>query len=242
MTSLFHSINPLFVLSGFCVGALVGMTGVGGGSLMTPILILLFGIHPATAVGTDLLYAGTTQAGGTLVHGVYQTIEWRIVGRLAAGSIPATVLTIMALSHITVTGDGSHALFNDVLGVALLLTAIVLLFRRWILSTYAAYIGEIGASKTKVLTIAVGAALGGACIDFVSWSGRHRRHRPAPAISAFTDAADRWLGYCSCSAIDACWRDRPFDAGHRGLAHSCLSTYWLLARRIPGRALFHPVA
>jgi len=158
--NLLHWINLLYTLSGFCVGALVGMTGVGGGSLMTPILILLFGVHPATAIGTDLLYAGTTQAGGTFVHGVYRTIEWRIVGRLAAGSIPATALTIMALSRINVTSDASRTLFNDVLGVALLLTAIVLVFRRWILEVYAVHVGELDASRTKVLTIAFGAALG----------------------------------------------------------------------------------
>jgi len=70
--NLLHWINPLFTLSGFCVSALVGLTGIGGGSLMTPILFLLFGVHPATAVGTDLLYAGTTQAGGTFVHSVYR--------------------------------------------------------------------------------------------------------------------------------------------------------------------------
>ncbi|HEX7200110.1 MAG TPA: sulfite exporter TauE/SafE family protein, partial [Dongiaceae bacterium] len=100
-----HWINPLYTLSGFCVGALVGMTGVGGGSLMTPLLILLFGIHPSTAVGTDLLYASVTKAGGTLVHGVYRTIDWRIVGRLAAGSLPATGLTILAMSGANLHGD-----------------------------------------------------------------------------------------------------------------------------------------
>src|SRR6266481_1563425 len=100
-----HWLNPLYTISGFCVGALVGMTGVGGGSLMTPLLILLFGIHPATAVGTDLLYAAVTKTGGTLVHGAYRTIDWRIVGRLAAGSIPATALTILVLSHLNLNGD-----------------------------------------------------------------------------------------------------------------------------------------
>src|SRR5438477_383748 len=80
-----HSVNLLYSLSGFAVGFLVGMTGVGGGSLMTPVLILLFGIHPATAVGTDLLYAAATKTGGSLVHGLGGTIDWRVVGRLAAG-------------------------------------------------------------------------------------------------------------------------------------------------------------
>src|SRR5712675_186052 len=96
---LFSSIDPGFAISGFCVGALVGMTGVGGGSLMTPLLILLFGIHPATAVGTDLLYAAVTKTGGTFVHGAYRTIDWQIVGWLAAGSLPATCLTIAAMSR-----------------------------------------------------------------------------------------------------------------------------------------------
>ena len=91
---MFASIDPLYSLSGFAVGMLVGMTGVGGGSLMTPLLILLFGIHPATAVGTDLLYASATKTGGTLIHGAIGTVDWRIVGRLAAGSVPMTAVTL----------------------------------------------------------------------------------------------------------------------------------------------------
>jgi hypothetical protein len=74
------------------VSLLVGMTGVGGGALMTPLLVLLFGIHPATAVGTDLLYAAATKSAGKLVHGLNRNIDWRIVGRLAAGSVPMTAL------------------------------------------------------------------------------------------------------------------------------------------------------
>src|ERR1700748_529867 len=95
--ALFETIQPLFVLSGCAVGFLVGMTGVGGGSLMTPLLILLFHIHPVTAVGTDLIYASVTKTGGSLVHGVNRTIDWRIVRRLATGSIPASLLTLLAL-------------------------------------------------------------------------------------------------------------------------------------------------
>src|ERR1700744_3484353 len=90
----FASIDPLFSLSGFFVGLLVGQTGVGGGSLMTPILVLLFGIHPATAVGTDLLYASATKTVGTLVHGLNHTVDWMIVRRLASGSLPATVAAL----------------------------------------------------------------------------------------------------------------------------------------------------
>src|SRR5665213_2704037 len=94
-----HAINPLYSLSGFAVGMLVGMTGVGGGALMTPLLILLFGIHPATAVGTDLLYAAATKTGGSFVHGFSGSIDWRIVRRLATGSVPATIITLAVLSH-----------------------------------------------------------------------------------------------------------------------------------------------
>src|SRR6516162_6193021 len=101
--SFFHAINPLYTLSGFCVG---------GGSLMTPLLILLFGIHPSTAVGTDLLYAAVTKTGGTLVHGVYRTVDWRIVGRLAAGSLPATCVTILAMSGANLHGDAAAKLIN----------------------------------------------------------------------------------------------------------------------------------
>jgi uncharacterized membrane protein YfcA len=155
-----HWINWLYSLSGFCVGALVGMTGVGGGSLMTPLLILLFGIHPSTAVGTDLLYASVTKAGGTLVHGAYRTIDWRIVGRLAAGSLPATGLTILAMSGANLHGDAAARLINTVLSVALVLTALALVFRRRLLNFHARHIGELKPRNTVIATVAVGAVLG----------------------------------------------------------------------------------
>jgi len=98
------TVDPLYVLSGFFVGLLVGQTGVGGGSLMTPILVLLFGVHPATAVGTDLLYAAATKSAGTLVHGMNHTVDWRITGRLATGSVPTTLLTLAILAHVNMGG------------------------------------------------------------------------------------------------------------------------------------------
>src|SRR5438445_281536 len=97
-----HSHSAMYTLCGLLVGLLVGFTGVGGGSLMTPMLVLLFGFNPATAVGTDLLHAAISKACGTVVHGRNATVDWRIVARLAAGSIPATVvpLTLVAgLGH-----------------------------------------------------------------------------------------------------------------------------------------------
>src|SRR2546423_3702334 len=81
-------IDPLYVASGFGVGLLVGMIGVGGGSLMTPLLILLFGVHPTTAVGTDLLYAAPTKTGGSLVHGLARSIHWPAGVRRSPGGIP----------------------------------------------------------------------------------------------------------------------------------------------------------
>jgi uncharacterized membrane protein YfcA len=87
-----------YPIAGFFVGAIVGQTGVGGGSLMTPLLVLLFGIHPAVAVGTDLLYAALTKSGGSLMHGRNQTMDWCIVSGLGAGSVPAAALTLCWLS------------------------------------------------------------------------------------------------------------------------------------------------
>src|SRR5439155_26124637 len=94
------AVSPLSVLSGFVVGLLVGLTGVGGGSLMTPLLILLFGTQATTAVGTDLLYAAATKSVGSLTHGFHKTVDWRITGLLAAGSLPGSVSTIAAPSRI----------------------------------------------------------------------------------------------------------------------------------------------
>ena len=193
-------LNPLYSISGFCVGALVGMTGVGGGSLMTPLLILLFGIHPATAVGTDLLYAAVTKTGGTFVHGAYRTIDWRIVGRLAAGSLPATCLTIAVMSRTDLGGDGARNLINSVLSGALILTAGVLVFRRAILELYAARVGELKPRTTMVATVIVGALLGRAGLDLLGRRGRHRRHRLDPALPASADAPDRGLRYRPCRA------------------------------------------
>ena len=116
---LIHLINPLYAISGFAVGMLVGFTGVGGGSLMTPLLVLAFHIHPTTAVGTDLLYAAATKTAGTAVHGASGTVDWGIVGRLAAGSVPATALTLLALSQMPKHADSVHGLITTVLGVAL---------------------------------------------------------------------------------------------------------------------------
>ena len=148
-------IDPLYSLSGFAVGLLVGMTGVGGGALMTPILIMLFGVHPATAVGTDLLYAAATKTGGSLVHGFARSIDWRVVGRLATGSIPATIVTLAALSLFNLSGDAASKLITFVLSVALFATAFVLVFGNSIIAAYRARVTELDPHKTAVSTIVV---------------------------------------------------------------------------------------
>ena len=125
-----HLPNPAYALSGFVVGMLVGQTGVGGGSLMTPLLVLLFGFHPATAVGTDLLYAAASKSVGTLVHGANRTVDWRVVGRLASGSVPATIVTVLVLSQFNVLSADMGKVISFVLGIALVLTGGVLLARR----------------------------------------------------------------------------------------------------------------
>src|SRR6201987_4154371 len=126
---MFASFDPLYSLSRFGVGARVGMTGVGGVSLMTPLLILLFGIHPATAVGTDLLYAAATKTVGTAVHGFNGTVVWRLTGLLALGSAPTAILMIFLLRALGQFGAGASSLITLLLGCALLLTALAMVLR-----------------------------------------------------------------------------------------------------------------
>ena len=119
-----------YSLAGLGVGFIVGLTGVGGGSLMTPLLVLLFGITPSVAVGTDLLYASITKAGGTVVHSLKNTIEWKIVGWLALGSIPAALIVVSFLSGRKALSTSQEQIFSFSLGIMLLLTALSLLFRK----------------------------------------------------------------------------------------------------------------
>jgi hypothetical protein len=122
----------LYTVSGFLVGLVVGVTGVGGGSLMTPLLVLAFGVSPATAVGTDLLYASITKSVGGWVHGRNGTVEWKVVGLLALGSLPAAVASIALLKFLALDGKTLKGLVTGVLSVALLLTAAALLLKDWI--------------------------------------------------------------------------------------------------------------
>lgn len=152
--------DVLYSLSGFAVGVLVGQTGVGGGSLMTPLLVLLFGVHPATAVGTDLLYAAATKSAGTVAHGLHGTVNWRITGRLAAGSVPATVLTVLAMSRFDVQGAGSARVLTAGLGVALVLTSLALVARRHVVDYALKRMAWLEGARVGVATVVLGAVMG----------------------------------------------------------------------------------
>ena len=151
-----------YTFAGFAVGVIVGLTGVGGGALMTPLLVLVFGIHPATAVGTDLLYAAITKSGGTAVHGARGSINWRISGLLAAGSLPAAAITLLLVSRYSPGGlGGATKLISAALGAALLLTAAALIFRRRLQRlTRHRNPADADPRRTVLLTVLTGIALG----------------------------------------------------------------------------------
>ncbi|WP_133650379.1 sulfite exporter TauE/SafE family protein [Paraburkholderia flava] len=153
-------IDPLYSLSGLAVGFLVGLTGVGGGSLMTPILVLLFHVHPATAVGTDLLYAAATKATGTLVHGLKGSVDWQVTARLAAGSVPAATITLLMLHRYGMDTPGASRLIQVVLGAALLVTSIALIFRPQLARLAARRERAPNQGRTLALTMLTGAVLG----------------------------------------------------------------------------------
>ena len=153
-------LHGLYSASGFGVGLLVGLTGVGGGSLMTPLLILLFGIHPMTAVGTDLLQASVTKSVGSIVHGANRTIDWRIVARLASGSLPATAISLLLLHRFGAGSAASSHLISFMLGAALLLTAVSLIFRPQIVRWYQARFGRAAPRGSSAATVVIGAIIG----------------------------------------------------------------------------------
>ncbi|QDH18048.1 sulfite exporter TauE/SafE family protein [Swingsia samuiensis] len=148
----------LYSLSGLIVGFLVGMTGVGGGSLMTPLLILLFGTKPQSAVGTDLLYAAITKIAGTSVNRHLNIVNWRIVALQMAGSLPAGLICLVFLHHQGMSADTSH-LIKVVLGVALLLTAPAILLKPK-LRQWAEGRKSLSVQGEVFLTVLLGAFLG----------------------------------------------------------------------------------
>ena len=150
-----------YSIAGFAVGAIVGLTGVGGGSLMTPLLVLGFGVPPVAAVGTDLLYAGFTKIGGAMSHGLEGNVDWRITGLLAAGSIPGTALALSALAVLPPAGATTKLVVSTALGVMLLLTALALVFRARLLAWAQAHAGRGWlASHQSAATVGTGAFIG----------------------------------------------------------------------------------
>lgn len=152
-------VNPI---AGFGVGLLVGITGVGGGSLMTPILVLLFGMAPAAAVGTDLWFAAITKLVGGFVHHSKGSVDWQVMRRLSLGSLPAAVLTLLWLHH-SGASQMKQGLIVSMLGVVLLLTACAMIFKKQLHA-----VGQALRSKAPdrfkhvqpVATVAGGALLG----------------------------------------------------------------------------------
>jgi uncharacterized membrane protein YfcA len=119
----------LYILAGASVGFIVGITGIGGGALMTP-LLLLFGFPPNIAVGTDLMYASITKASGVISHHKQKHVEWKLVKFLAMGSLPAALITGYSLQNVFENSESYEALLKSSLGIMLLLTAFVVIFRK----------------------------------------------------------------------------------------------------------------
>jgi hypothetical protein len=119
----------MHAVAGFMVGMMVGMTGVGGGALMTPILVLLFGVVPATAVGTDLWFAALTKIVGGFMHNHRGSVDWEVLRRLCLGSLPTSVLTLTWL-HLAGMDQVKNGMILTALGCVLVLTAVAMLFRK----------------------------------------------------------------------------------------------------------------
>jgi uncharacterized membrane protein YfcA len=155
-----------FILSGFVVGLIVGLTGVGGGSLMTPLLIFGFGIKPALAVGTDLLFAAGTKFGGMLNFARQRIIPWRVVFSLSLGSVPAALLTLWVLHDLGVSNPEVQKAITFTLGIALMLTAAATLYkairgpRRIEVLDQANLERPVDQTKHPLLPILFGAAIG----------------------------------------------------------------------------------
>lgn len=156
--------DSAFIISGFAVGLLVGLTGVGGGALMTPMLIFGFNIAPAVAVGTDLIFAAITKTGGVLVHTRQSTVDWLIVRRLASGSLPAALATLAVLQAYDIQSLQAQKVITSILGLALILTSITLLWQRRQQGDAddrsAVKMGNFSAQQQNLATLVTGAVLG----------------------------------------------------------------------------------
>jgi len=150
-----------YIVSGFAVGLLVGLTGVGGGSLMTPLLTLLFGINPTVAVGTDLAFASITKRAGTLAHRIRNTVHWDIVRRLCIGALPAALLTTLALKYFGALEQHITQIIRYTIAFSVLLTAIAIIFRGRMQAWITAHPErQLHGRAQMIATVVAGAAIG----------------------------------------------------------------------------------
>jgi uncharacterized membrane protein YfcA len=150
-----------YVVSGFAVGLLVGLTGVGGGSLMTPLLTLMFGINPAVAVGTDLAFASITKTAGTFAHRIKNNVHWDIVKLLCIGAIPAALMATLALNYFGALDKHMGQIIRYAIAFSVLLTVVAIIFRsrmqKWV-ATHPER--QLQGRKLAIVTIVCGAILG----------------------------------------------------------------------------------
>ncbi|WP_395333251.1 sulfite exporter TauE/SafE family protein [Novosphingobium sp. BL-8H] len=155
-----HPFDMMHAVAGLLVGVLVGLTGVGGGSLMTPLLVLMFGVNPQTAVGTDLLFAAITKIGGSVVHGKRETVDWTIVRRLATGSIPTAIVTLLVLAYVGKIGKSTENVILFSLALLLFVTAVAVASRKWLMRFISQNKPPVPAGKVATGTIILGAVIG----------------------------------------------------------------------------------
>jgi hypothetical protein len=170
-------VDPLFVLGGALVGFIVGVTGVGGGSLMTPLLTLAFGVAPNVAVGTDLLFAAITKSSGAAAHARRGNVQWPLVGWLAAGSVPAAALTLGVLNALGPDPASLASILRPALGAALLLTSGGLVLQRRIAASGARLAPS---AETKAsMPLLLGAGAGAVTMPLTA----ERVSRPLPTLA-----------------------------------------------------------
>jgi uncharacterized protein len=154
--------DPMLMAAGAATGMLVGLTGVGGGAVMTPLLLLVFGVAPTAAIGTDLWFAAITKTAATRVHHGRGLIDWLVVKRLWLGSLPASALALAWITLMPI-GAGTAMFLKTMVAIAVVLTAVAMLFHKQLHALgRKARLGSVEKFKSvqAPLTIAAGAALG----------------------------------------------------------------------------------
>ena len=231
------TINWINCAAGFGVGALVGLTGVGGGSLMAPIMILLFGVAPSTAVGTDLWFAATTKIFGAWIHGKKGTIDKQILRRMFCGSLPAAILTLIWL-YVTGAGQSHSQLMFKTLGVTLILTSIAAVFRKRVHAFGERMRGSrpIEFKSLQPALTVLGRRHIGISGDFYL-DRRGRAWRGDAALSVPTEVDREFIGrhrYRPRDSADYSCRHRTFVIGQREITACWLTFCW---DRFPGLCL-----